>query len=54
MSDNVKNNQSEDLNEERLDHVSGGLNPQPLPPGGDELKVARLATNYRANFLVAF
>ena len=52
MSDNVKNHSSEELSEERLDRVSGGLNPQPLPPGGAELKA--LATNYRANFQVAF
>jgi hypothetical protein len=53
MSDNVKNNPSEELNEERLHRVSGGLNPQPLPPGA-ALKVAPLATDYRASFQLAF
>jgi hypothetical protein len=27
------NNRTEELKDEQLDRVSGGLNPQPLPPG---------------------
>jgi bacteriocin-like protein len=39
MSDNVKNNRTDELlSDEKLSQVSGGLNPQPLPPG--EIKVS--------------
>jgi bacteriocin-like protein len=32
MSDLAKNYRTEELSDEELNRVSGGLNPQPLPP----------------------
>ena len=37
MSDDVKNNRTDELSDEELSQVSGGLNPQPLPPGAQPL-----------------
>jgi bacteriocin-like protein len=35
----VENNRIEELSDEQLDQVAGGLNPQPLPPGGADALV---------------
>jgi bacteriocin-like protein len=35
MSDQENNNRTEELRDEELNQVSGGINPQPLPPRGD-------------------
>jgi hypothetical protein len=48
------NNRTEELKDEQLDRVSGGLNPQPLPPGpGDPfvrtLSVFRINPVFRFN-----
>ena len=32
MSDQELNNRTEELSDEELKQVSGGINPQPLPP----------------------
>jgi bacteriocin-like protein len=32
MSDQELNNRTEELSDEELNQVSGGINPQPLPP----------------------
>ena len=35
MSDQEKNNRTEELTGEELDQVFGGINPRPLPPRHD-------------------
>ena len=45
MTTDVKNDRRDELSDERIARVSGGLNPQPLPPG-HELKLGSPEESY--------
>ena len=46
MTADVKNTRRDELSDERIARVAGGLNPQPLPPG-QELKLGSPEEGYR-------
>ena len=46
MTTDVKNDRRDELSDERIAQVSGGLNPQPLP-SGHELKLGSPEEGYR-------
>jgi hypothetical protein len=50
MTIEVKNDRRDELSDERIARVSGGLNPQPLPPG-HELKLGSPEESYRISRL---
>ena len=50
MTTEVNNERRDQLSDERIARVSGGLNPQPLPPG-HELKLGSPEESYRISRL---
>ena len=50
MTTNAKNDRRDELSDERIARVSGGLSAQPLPPG-HELKLGSPEENYRVSRL---